>query len=103
MSTTYFVDSIFFKLICLRTMKEGTDLTSYLHGILIRGIISRVNDANALAPVQPKRGAQDIDGGSALVPLDGRLGLERAVGLARREARLLNHCLGVLHHVRPQV
>lgn len=84
-------------------MKEGTEITNYLHGIFIRGIIPRVNDANALAPVQPERSAQDVDGGSALVPLDGRLGLECAVCLARCEARFLNHRLSLLDHVRPQV
>lgn len=84
-------------------MKDSTEITNYLHGIFIRGIIPRVNDANALAPVQPERSAQDVDGGSALVPLDRWLGLERAVCLARREARLLNHRLSLLHHVRPQV
>lgn len=84
-------------------MKEGTERITHLHCILISGIIPSVNDANTLAPVQPEGGAQDVDGGSALVPLDGRLGLECAVSLPCHEARIFNHCLGLLHHVRPEV
>ena len=73
----------------------------YLHCVLIRGVVSSVDNSDSLAPIQTEGSAEDVDGGPTLVPLDRGFGLQGAVRGARFEARVLDQPLCLFDHLRP--
>ena len=54
-------------------------------GGLVGEVVTGVDDADALGPVDAEGGPQDVDSSAALVPLGGRFCLDGAVGAGADE------------------
>lgn len=63
-------------------MRRGT----YHHGVLIGNVVTGVDDLDSFTPVHSEGSTEDVDGGSTLVPLDGRFRFHCTVCLGNTEA-----------------
>lgn len=74
---------------------------TYHHGILVRHVVAGVDDLDALTPINTESGTQDVDRGTALVPLDRGFRFDRTVSFGRPESELNDQLASLLDHGRP--